>query len=191
MKALQLNKKTKKIILFSSLGLIAIYVVVHLMKKSDGQKPNKGGNGEDCAGRNKNTTSYGLKVMELQENVGISGCDIDGIVGNQTNGAVKSAYPKLYAKHGGVSTSNIDIYLNGDVLEAKEVLPKDSTFTAKVKELQKKLGLPTNQQTGIVTEVTNSTLNSKFPTYYRNYGRVSLANIDSYLQVVRSQVIFG
>lgn len=189
MKSFKLNKKTKQIILYTSVGLIAVYVIARLIKKSDTQ--NNTGGIDPCAGRNKNTTTYGQKVMKLQENVGITGCDIDGIVGNQTNGAVKAAYPNLYARYGKVTTSNIDIYLDGEVMEAREILPADQTYANKVKELQKRLGLPANQQTGIATETTNSTLQRKYPTYYRNYGKVALSNIDSYLQVVRSQVVFG
>lgn len=189
MKSFKLDKKTEKIILFSSIGLIAVYVIARLVKKSS-DNINKG-SADTCMGRNKDTSEYGQKVMQLQENVGITGCDIDGIVGKQTNGAVKNAYPFLYARYGGVKPSNIDIYLDADVNEAKEILPADQVFANKVKELQKRLGLTSSQQTGIVTPITNTTIQRKYPTYYRNYGNVGLSNIDSYLQIVRSQIIFG
>ena len=190
-KKINLTPKTKKIILYSSVGLIAVYVLMRLVGKKDDSETNE--SNEECAGRYKDNSEYGQKVMKLQEKVGISGCDVDGVVGRQTNGAVKAKYPKMYARYGAVTALNVDKYLNGDVLEAQETSSPTASYTDKVKELQRLLGFPANLQTGNapIGGKTNTTLQTRYPTYFRNYGNVSVSNIDRYLQLVRTQPVFG
>lgn len=73
-----------------------------------------------CAGRNKNTTPFGMKVMQVQKNIGLKGCDVDGFAGNQTNTAIAKKYPRTYAMQGNLSAANIDIYLkNNDILTSR------------------------------------------------------------------------
>jgi hypothetical protein len=189
-KGIKLTDKTKKIIMYSSLGLIAVFVIMQIVKKKKDQETG-GGSEDDCDGRYKDNSEYGQKVMKVQSNVGISGCDVDGIVGNQTNGAVKSKYPKLYSRYGGVTSANIDIYLDGDRLEAQQTGTTTRTYTDKVKELQRKLNLPTQYQTGFAGDITNNELKRKYPSYYNNYGRISEGNIDTYLNIVTNNPVFG
>jgi hypothetical protein len=114
----------KKIIILAAstllIGAAAAIAVVKPKKREDGSPdepapvPNGGGGFVDpCGGRAKNTSAFGLKVMALQEKAGITGCDKDGIVGPQTNAAVKAKFPALYASLGNVTASNIDNYLAG------------------------------------------------------------------------------
>jgi hypothetical protein len=189
-KGIKLTDKTKKIIMYSSLGLIAVFVIMQIVKKKKDQETG-GGSEDDCGGRYKDNSEYGQKVMKVQSNVGISGCDVDGIVGNQTNGAVKSKYPKLYSRYGGVTSANIDIYLDGNRLEAQQTGTTTRTYTDKVKELQRKLNLPTQYQTGFAGDITNNELKRKYPSYYNNYGRISEGNIDTYLNIVTNNPVFG
>lgn len=117
--------KKKIIILAITTALVGTAAAMSISKKNKQAKANKPNDGSDeeggddsgggafdpCAARRKDTSAYGLKVMVLQERVGIRGCDKDGIVGPQTNGAVKSKYPTLYSGLGGVTPANIDKYL--------------------------------------------------------------------------------
>ena len=176
--------------MYSSLGLIAVFVIMQIVKKKK-DKENGGGSKDYCGGRYKDNSEYGQKVMKLQSNVGITDCDVDGIVGNQTNGAVKTKYPKLFTRYGGVTRSNIDIYLDGDKLEAQQTGMVTKTYADKVKELQRKLNLPTQYQTGFAGDMTNSELKRKYPSYYNNYGRISESNIDTYLNIVSTKPVFG
>ncbi len=95
-------------------------------KKADGDDISSGDSDEPpvvggkasldpCGGRRRDNSAHGLKVMILQDRVGITGCDKDGIAGSQTNGAVKAKYPSLYATLGNVSVNNIDKYLAGKI----------------------------------------------------------------------------
>jgi hypothetical protein len=75
---------------------------------------------DPCAGRNKNTSSFGLKVMQVQKNIGLTGCDADGFAGNQTNTALAKKYPRTYAMLGNLSSANIDTYLkNSDMVTSR------------------------------------------------------------------------
>lgn len=113
----------KKIIILAAstllIGAAAAIAVVKPKKREEGSPdepapvPNGGGFVDPCGGRAKNTSAFGLKVMALQEKAGITGCDKDGIVGPQTNAAVKAKFPALYASLGNVTIANIDKYLGG------------------------------------------------------------------------------
>jgi hypothetical protein len=67
----------------------------------------------------RDTSAYGLKVMQVQKNIGFTNCDVDGLVGPMTNGALQKKYPELYKTHGNLSPSNIDVYLAGSPLRVK------------------------------------------------------------------------
>jgi len=124
-----MNKKI--IILIASSALLGTAVAMGALKPkksqipkgdsseggSSGEPPLVGGSAslDPCGGRNRDNSAYGLKVMVLQDRVGITGCDKDGIAGSQTNGAIKAKYPSLYATLGNVSVNNIDKYLAGKI----------------------------------------------------------------------------
>ncbi len=84
-----------------------------MFKKKEEKKPEETGGGSGTGsgggtGGEKTYTDYQKKVMKLQ---GIVGAGVDGAVGKNTNGAVKSYFPNSYAKLGDVTTANIDAYL--------------------------------------------------------------------------------
>ena len=129
--------ETKKIILLTT-GILAVAGAAAAIKITRDKKKDEGvgetdettedtgeGGGtptpsDPCAGRNKNTSSFGLKVMQVQKNIGLTGCDVDGFVGSQTNTALAKKYPKTYAMLGNLSAANIDTYLkNSDMLTSR------------------------------------------------------------------------
>jgi hypothetical protein len=141
--------KKRNIIIASVSGALALVAVGIAVKKAKDKKAleegggdggGSGGNGGGGSGGGtgggsaawgngcynaRDTSAYGLKVMQLQKNVGLTNCDVDGLVGNQTNGAVKTAYPTTYAKYGAVTPSNIDTYLNAKSLENQAIIAND------------------------------------------------------------------
>lgn len=186
-----MKEKTKKIILYSSLATIVVFIVVAIIKKKKDDanlNKNSGGGGgggsnlDPCGGRSKDTSDYGNKVMSLQKKVGIDGCDVDGIVGSQTNNAVKLKYPTLYLQLGGVSESNIDKYLSAGTSKT------ELSYEDKVKQLQKLLGMPSNLQTGFAGDITNGNVQRKYPNEYARYGKIGANNIDTYISIVKSRI---
>lgn len=95
-------------------------------KEDNGSTTNKGGGsggGTNTApvgmswnaacGRYYGTTAFAIKVRQVQKEIGITGCDVDGLVGNQTNNALKTKYPKTFSVYGNLTESNIEQYLDG------------------------------------------------------------------------------
>jgi hypothetical protein len=195
-----MNEKTKKVILYSSLATILAFIIVAIAKKKK-DKPTTSGGGsgseesgggfdvninDPCAGRNKDTSAYGLKVMSLQRINGITGCDVDGFAGPKTNGIIKIKHSTLFSRLGNVSPSNIDEYLEASRVMANA--QEDISFVNKVKELQKLLGMPSSQQTGFAGDITHGKLQSKYPNEYARYGRIGSTNIDTYLNIAKSRI---
>jgi len=128
--------ETKKIILLTT-GILAVAGAAAAIKitrdkkkeesvEEEPETEDEGGGtvtpsqSDPCAGRNKNSSAFGLKVMQVQKNIGLKGCDVDGFAGNQTNTALAKKYPNTYAIHGKLSASNIEIYLkNSDMLSSR------------------------------------------------------------------------
>jgi hypothetical protein len=117
-----MNKKTQKIIMWSSATLIAVFIVLQLIKGKGNSDSKKDEGGQDNIGNedgtwgdgctnNRNQSEYGMKVMKLQKNLGFTNCDVDGFAGPITNAATKNKYPNLYIQYGSISVSNIDKYL--------------------------------------------------------------------------------
>jgi hypothetical protein len=112
-------KNTKRLIAAAAIGGAGFLIyknwdkISNMFKKKEEEKPEEtgGGSGTGSGGGTsgeKTYTDYQKKVMKLQ---GIVGAGVDGAVGKNTNGAVKSYFPNSYAKLGDVTTANIDAYL--------------------------------------------------------------------------------
>jgi hypothetical protein len=111
-------KNTKRLIAAAAIGGAGYLIyknwdkISNMFKKKE-EKPEQTGGGSGTGsgsgtGGEKTYTDYQKKVMKLQ---GIVGAGVDGAVGKNTNGAVKSYFPNSYAKLGDVTTANIDAYL--------------------------------------------------------------------------------
>jgi hypothetical protein len=146
--------KKKTIILIASAVLVGTATAMGIAKRAKDKKEGAGtgdgtnggggtggggGTTDPCGSRAKDTSAYGLKVMALQERVGITGCDKDGLVGSQTNGAVKAKYPTLFATLGNVTPANIDSYLAGKVTGREILMTTAESLVNAVNNNNKKL----------------------------------------------------
>lgn len=147
------------------------------------------------------STAFAIRVKQVQKEIGIIGCDIDGIVGNQTNNTLALKYPKTYRAFGGLTESNIDQYLGGKYENTSggagnNVVIGDVTyswnndckryngvdeFSKKVKTVQQEIGLSGCELDGLVGNTTNNYLQKKYPKTYAKFGALTATNIEEYL----------
>jgi len=148
-------------------------------------------------------TAFAIKVKQVQREIGIMGCDVDGLVGGQTNGLIATKYPKTYRVYGGLTEANIDQYLGGKYEKSQSggamgdnVVIGDITyvwnseckryngadeFSKKVKTVQSEIGLSGCELDGLVGNITNNTLKSKYPKTFAKFGGLTSSNISEYL----------
>lgn len=106
------------------------------------QNQNKGGGGgggttntapvgmtwNAACNRYNGSTAFAIRVKQVQKEIGITGCDVDGLVGNQTNKALKDKYPNTFIVYGNLSESNIEQYLGGKFEKGYESQKSGANF---------------------------------------------------------------